>query len=680
MAQQPLHGDGNLNLLYKIADNTYDISQNGGSPGGLGTMSTQDADNVSITGGDLSGVTINAESLEVGNAVTADLYVGPDGNVGIGTETTTEKLTVNGNIDISNGQIKNLGVPLDDTDAATKLYVDTAVTGAAGGDLSGNYPDPNVVKLQGNDVSNAAPSNGQVLQWNGTAWVPGAIPNGGSGGGGLVYFLNYQNTTGISPTTGLPTSPVAVSQLGRNYDLGSASITSDPLTTSYTLVCGFVTIVGEPNVTEIPAGLWDFNIWADVSSSSGAQTQFQIRIYKYDSIVGTYTSIANSDDIYIYDPSAIAQYIGNVTMPQTTILATDRIYIELWAQKNVSGARTVSFYFDSLHPSHFHTTLPSVSGSGVVKVVNGVFQSPASTIVDADVSATAEIAQSKIANLTTDLSAKALSADVQIFTSSGTWTKPTGAKSINVQLFGGGGGGGGGRKNTTILTAKSGGGGGGGGGYLNISVAASVLGATEPITIGAGGTSGAGVVSTGDGGVGGAGGNTTFNSLICLGGNAGGTGRSTDASGGTGILNSNSAGGSSITAGGTSGAPVSATLTTQFGGAGGGGGGSISVSGTVFSGGTGGRSNILNLNGGAGGSAGVAGTAGTNNSSASSGLFAVGSAGGGGGGGLAVSGGVGGNGGFPAGGGGGGGATETGATSGAGGVGGDGLAIITTYF
>lgn len=30
MAQQPQHGDGNLNLLYKIADNTYDISQGGG--------------------------------------------------------------------------------------------------------------------------------------------------------------------------------------------------------------------------------------------------------------------------------------------------------------------------------------------------------------------------------------------------------------------------------------------------------------------------------------------------------------------------------------------------------------------------------------------------------------------------------------------------------------------------
>jgi hypothetical protein len=191
-----------------------------------------------------------------------------------------------------------------------------------------------------------------------------------------------------------------VSLLGRTYSSGSGSIQSANLTEgSYSLICGFVTIPSEPGITNIPAGLWDFNIWARIAGDGGGtnQTQFQVRIYKYTSSTSTYASLANSDDVYVYDPSTVAQYIANVTMPQITLLSTDRIYVELWAQKNVNQLRQIEFYFDSLHPTHVHTTIPSVAGSGLVKAVDGVFQTPASLLVDADVATNAAIALSKLA-------------------------------------------------------------------------------------------------------------------------------------------------------------------------------------------------------------------------------------------------------------------------------------------
>jgi hypothetical protein len=99
--------------------------------------------------------------------------------------------------------------------------------------------------------------------------------------------------------------------------------------------------------------------------------------------------------------------------------------------------------------------------------------------------------------------------NIQKFTSSGTWTKPSGGVTAIVRMWGAGGSG--------AREASGNAGGGGGGGYFELRFLVSTLSSTETVTIGAGG-----VVETSDGTVGNDGGTTTFGShATCYGGRGG---------------------------------------------------------------------------------------------------------------------------------------------------------------
>ena len=119
---------------------------------------------------------------------------------------------------------------------------------------------------------------------------------------------------------------------------------------------------------------------------------------------------------------------------------------------------------------------------------------------------------------------------VQVFTADGTYTKPAGLVRAMVEVVSAGGGSGG--CGATAANSVSSSGGGGGGGYSRELLEASAIGATETVTIGAGGIAGASGNNAG-----GAGGTTSFGALLsATGGSAGGGAGATpdDRNGGAG--------------------------------------------------------------------------------------------------------------------------------------------------
>jgi len=262
-----------------------------------------------------------------------------------------------------------------------------SATAAAGGDLSGNYPNPTVAKLQGQAVSSAAPGTGQVLTWNGTTWVATAPAAGGSGGGGVLFYFNY----GTNPDA---PAPVGAKELGRVAEVTLSSITTPTLTSGvWTDVAGFVSDTLDPNLEFLPAGIFDFNVWCNGTANTNAPTVLRVQVNKWDGT--TSTNIATSGNAVVSNNGTPIQTAISLVIPQTDITPADRLYIVIQVQASAAG-HTVTVDFGDGAPSHVHTTIPSVGGTGVLKLINGVPQNPASFIIDADIATDAAIALSKV--------------------------------------------------------------------------------------------------------------------------------------------------------------------------------------------------------------------------------------------------------------------------------------------
>lgn len=138
-------------------------------------------------------------------------------------------VVVYGPLNLQGQRAVNAAAPVENTDLATKGYVDSAIAAipepervAMGGDVDGESDDALVVALYGRPLATSAPSTGQVLGWNGAAWTP--VNQQGGGGATTVTLptaatLNPGECVAVDPVTGnavraKPTEPQKMPAIG----------------------------------------------------------------------------------------------------------------------------------------------------------------------------------------------------------------------------------------------------------------------------------------------------------------------------------------------------------------------------------------------------------------------------------------------------------------------------------
>jgi hypothetical protein len=169
----------------------------------------------------------------------------------------------------------------------------------------------------------------------------GILPESSGGAGGVVYYFNGNTASSI----------VGSFEMSKTPDTGVPANFSK---TGDGLIVSFATNANDPNITEIPGGIWLFKPYLSMATNVGSpKINTQVKIF--DGI--GYTTIATSDTFLVSNGTATSLYTFGIVIPQTTTTITDRIVVEFYLSNSLGD--TITLYTEDSFINSVATTIPS---------------------------------------------------------------------------------------------------------------------------------------------------------------------------------------------------------------------------------------------------------------------------------------------------------------------------------